>query len=314
MTLKSNLRDLPSAEPPKAEPPSDPTYGVRIAEWLTAQRVAEGPRPMSREEARIRHSWAGKCAHFISEEVLHGDESGEIPDVGSLWNFTVGQACHDIVQNALIAIYGPDCQVEVIVGDGPFGGHIDCTITHAVNTPAEEVLIREHRVAFEFKSVNGSKFKDHLRVGPDWPTKLQGALNATGFDADELVLVDAAKENLGYAYAKRLLGDDYHPVERWWAEWHYTREQFTPWADAERYRLEKVLELVDAGVDVPRHIPEEMPPGARIVDPHTGRWEKVVVDGDVAKVVDAGKTWVCDYCDQRPNCLASLAKVNEVAA
>lgn len=324
MPLKNDLRDLPAAAAPEGEPPSPPTYGVQIAEWLTAQRIAEGDRPMSRSEARIRHSWAGKCAHFIAEEVQHPNE-GDTPDVGSLWNFAVGQSCHDIVQNALLAIYGPGCEVEVVVGEGEFAGHIDCTITH---DDAIAVLAGEEghqfwrsdtkvrKVAFEFKSVNGSKFKDHLRTGPDWPTKLQGALNAAAFGADELVLVDMAKENLGYAYAKRLLGDEYHPVERWWAEWHYPAEVFIRWAEVEQMRLTTILDMVDEGRDVPRHIPNEMPAGARIVDPTTGRWEKIVLqdDGGSAVVVDAGKTWVCDYCDQRPNCLAALAALNEKAA
>ena len=63
-----------------------------------------------------------------------------------------------------------------------------------------------------------------------------------------------------------------------------------------------IFDLVDGGNKVPRQIPD-LPPGARIVDPHTGMW--TVEDGGV--VVDTNKTWHCGYCRDRVRCIADGA-------
>tara|TARA_Y100000361_G_C11094382_1_gene308226 strand:- start:544 stop:957 length:414 start_codon:yes stop_codon:yes gene_type:complete len=123
-------------------------------------------------------------------------------------------------------------------------------------------------------------------------------------EADLLVIGYLAMELIspGRAAAKGI-----DEVGRFASEWHYTKDQFTPWAEAEIARLEGITSAVhDDGVpahEIPRrfsHYDPDIPFGAEITAPSNGKW---MLRNEENAVIDSGTAWQCRYCRFQDLCV-----------
>ncbi len=278
-----DLRDL-GALPPD----SDPIDARKIFQALKAEREAKGPRPMAIEGARIRMSWAGQCSRQLAYNIMETPESNP-PDGPSLLTFALGQLVHDKWQAGMLEAY-PECEIEVKceLPDIRCAGHTDAKVGDKV---------------YEAKSINGFGFKQAVGAsgraeGPRSSAVLQGALNALAHDAEELHIVNISLEQISKNVAKKLPFT--HNEQRMCAEWTLPREQWEPLALTEKHRMGAVLEMVDEGRSVAGWVPD-MPTGAHITDPATGKW--TLNDSDYGNPIEVGTTWQCIYCSYQDTCI-----------
>lgn len=308
MALAKDLSGLPSVAPHGEPPVKHPTIGPMLAQaWadkFTDTEEHPFDLPMAGEGARIRHSWAGNCARQIGYRLTDTPVSNELT-IADHWRFGLGHAVHDQLQQVVTdAFPGATGEVEVFLEDGLLAGHVDLEIDD-VGYNGEDGLDTHTKISVELKTINGFGFKKAVGArgpadGPRTGAKMQGALNALAGDADEMVVIYLSMENLGPRERDKLGTDE---IGRFCAEWHYTREEWEPWAEAERDRLMGVIAEVDAGVIPPAYIPLEMPEGATIVDPVKGTWTLLDAVGHVA---DAGSTWMCNYCPFQDQCITDF--------
>jgi hypothetical protein len=220
-------------------------------------------------------------------------------DLTGVWNTTLGSKVHEWWQEALAERW-PDAEIEpkvrTVGADG--SGHLDA-------------VIREdgHVICYELKTVGGYGFKSSIGVarkgtpaeGPNTSHLYQAALNAAAVDADETVIGYLSKEAVGVGIGR---SNNMTPLDRIAAEWTFTREQYMPLAEKEAARISGILALVDEGTLSRRVVPDEMPPGAEIVDPIRSAWT-VERDGVTEQT---GSLWggqYCDYCKYLDTCAAS---------
>lgn len=289
--------------------PQDPgVFGPMLLDFWNQRYEASGRdnRPMSKEGARFRHSWAGWCARKIQYSLQQHEGSREftVPATppADRWRMEMGTLVHDYWQAALKQLM-PAAQLEHVtshqIGEAISAGHGDAMLE----------LPKFGKVCVELKSRNGYGYKQDIGAnknnepeGPSWPAKIQGALNAKAEDADWLVVLHISLEAVGpNQMPAPHHGNPYHPL-RIIGEWWYDRDEYTPWAERELARAEAIVRLTDEGKPTPRHVPEDMPSGARIVDPAKAQWSKVT-DG---QVVGTGQLWYgrfCDYCPFQETCI-----------
>ena len=209
-----------------------------------------------------------------------------------------GTMMHEAFQEALQERF-PGTEVEVKVGEGDRGGHMDALVLTADEIYDEASPITS---AIEYKSVDGFKFK--LAVGerndpkgPDYSHVLQACLNAYAEGASEAVVVYAARGAISKQAAARKNITD---AARVTAEWTLDRQAYTAYAKLEIERITAILALLDNGTLAACKIPDpELPPGALIVDPAKGTW---VLNDEEDRMVDGGTTWHCTYCKHQDTC------------
>ena len=285
MALRADHRNMNAPDP-------EPRFLRHLAEQLATDREAEGHLEHSVPGTKFRHSDAGKCSRALSY-TFAGIAPTDEPDASGLWNFRVGTFGHDIFQAALSAAFGDAAQIEATCHDPEFdgSGHADAIVT-----------FDDTRTMYELKTVGGFAYKMAVgeRSDPEGPKPehiIQGALNALAADCDQLVIGYLSKEAISINGAKR---KNISELGRFMAEWSFPRDVFEPIALAERSRITSILGLVADGTLAAGRFPvPDLPAGATIVDPSTGRWE-VVNDGDV---IDTGTWWACGYCSHRSLCV-----------
>lgn len=274
------------------------------AERAEAYGTTDGSRPMSRPDAVFRHSDASGCARALGYKMQRVEFTNPPTDVDVL-NMHVGTMIHDAVDKSLTK-HSDGWRCEVPCGfDDPVrtAGTADAVGDHD-----------DHRTVVETKSTGGFAYKlsigeRNAADGPKWAHIVQGALNATALDADEMVILYVAKELVSKGTAEKKAIPD---IQRGMAAWSYSSDQFKPIAEKELRRVRRVHELVVSGEPVPAAIDDpEIPPQARIVDPSTGRWQVTRADGTVA---DSGTSWLCGYCWFRDHCVAQMAAEKASAA
>lgn len=284
-------------------PPDDaPRFAQLLAEQWAAEDQAAGERPRARAGARFRHSDAGGCSRALAYAAL-GVPASNPMDLSGTFTVRLGTLVHDAWQAALQAKH-PGATVEVKVGSGERAGHIDAV-----------VRTDEWVSAIEGKTIGGFAFK--LAVGergaPQGPKHshiIQAALNASEVNADEAVVCYWSKDSISVQAAARKGIDD---LTRFCAEWTFPRDAYEPIAQAERARVDGILALLDQGTLPARKYPDpELPRGAVIVDPRTGRWE-VHDDEEDSRIVDTGSWWACAYCRWQDTCTATPAGRTPVA-
>jgi hypothetical protein len=282
-------------------PDAEPRFiGVLVERWATE---ADDDKPTALGTP-FRHSDAGKCARAISYTAAKIPASNPM-DLTGVWNTTLGSRIHEWWQEALAERW-PDAEIEpkvrTVGADG--SGHLDAVI----RLPATGIQ-QSWTVCYELKTVGGYGFKSSIGVarkgtpaeGPN-PTHLyQAALNAAAVDADETVIGYLSKEAVGIGIGR---SNNLTDLDRIAAEWTFTREQYLPLAEKEAKRIAGILALVDEGTLSRRVVPDEMPPGAEIVDPARSAWT-VERDGVTEQT---GALWggqYCDYCKYLDTCAAS---------
>lgn len=297
MSLKADLSHLPTPARTSGSgwaPDPEPRFIQALAEKWRDENEAAGPKPRAVETSRFRHSDAGKCARAIAFAALDLPPSNPM-DLSGVWNTSLGTAVHGMWQEVVAELH-PTALIEPKVStiDGLGSGHIDAVFPDGT------------KVAFELKTVGGFAFKMAVgergnAQGPKTEHVMQASLNGVAVDADEVVIGYLAKETLSVNVAAK---KGFSELGRFAAEWTIPRDQYEPIAAAEAARVSGILALLDSGQLPARKFPPgELPHGAEIVDPTTGRWE-VHENG---KVVDVGTWWACGYCNHRDRCAGTEA-------
>jgi len=229
----------------------------------------------------FRHSDAGKCGRYLWFEHT-GAERSNPPDVSSAWVMWLGTLLHAELQRALPERF-PDAKIEPGVRHGDLSsGHADAIVTDP-----------EHgKIMFELKTRNSTQFakavgweKKNWSVkmpqGPSTSDRIQGALNATAVDADLLVIGMIGMEAASKGFADKHGIDE---IGRTVAEWHFTKQEFSPWAKAEINRLEHLRDLMEEGI---------IPLRTAIGD----EMELITLNPNANKVA-----WQCQYCSHFDSC------------
>lgn len=261
----------------------------RIVEYWEQDREA----PSNPEGTRWRGSQAASCARQVAYATA-GSEETNPPGLADKWRMGLGSTVHEIMAPAMERWAGKDSSLKIIEEwETPLGehgyGHADMLIETAEG----------QRILFELKTINGFGYKQSVEngEGPRWSAILQGSMYAHAAEADLLVIGYLAMELIspGRAAAKGI-----DEVGRFASEWHYTKDQFTPWAEAEIARLEGITSAVhDDGVpahEIPRrfsHYDPDIPFGAEITAPSNGKW---MLRNEENAVIDSGTAWQCRYC------------------
>lgn len=268
----------------------------RIVEYWEQDREA----PSNPEGTRWRGSQAASCARQVAYATA-GSEETNPPGLADKWRMGLGSTVHEIMAPAMERWAGKDSSLKIIEEwETPLGehgyGHADMLIETAEG----------QRILFELKTINGFGYKQSVEngQGPRWSAILQGSMYAHAAEADLLVIGYLAMELIspGRAAAKGI-----DEVGRFASEWHYTKDQFTPWAEAEIARLEGITSAVhDDGVpahEIPRrfsHYDPDIPFGAEITAPSNGKW---MLRNEENAVIDSGTAWQCRYCRFQDLCV-----------
>jgi hypothetical protein len=211
-----------------------------------------------------------------------------------------GSWLHEEFQKALVAKYGDRAQIEVKVGEGDRGGHIDAVIT----VPSSASPMDTWVIVDEYKSVDGFAYKMAVgergtAQGPKYDHVIQAALNGQARNADEVVVTYGARGAISIQAAAR--NPKITEMMRVTAEWTLSREEYEPIADKEIERITAILKLLDDGILAARKIPDpELPASHLVTDPKTGTWVATDTEG---RVTDSGTTWHCAYCRHQDTCV-----------
>jgi hypothetical protein len=261
----------------------------------------------------FRASMAGMCSRrlgYYMEGTIESDQT----TVADAWRFELGHYVHNEFQQHLAEAF-PNSKVELHVDyrNPPLSlngsAHADMTI-EVDGIEAKKHGIEPGLYLIEIKSVNGFAYKAAATAfrysppeGPKIGAFLQGGMSALQLDADFLVIVNVAMENLSPKLARAIgAGDE---IGRFGAQWTYTRDEFEPAALMEATRVQGVIDAITTGraKDIPRSIiDKDVPPGAVIVNPQTSAWEARSLDG---RVLSTGQAWhgnYCEYCPYQTTC------------
>lgn len=326
MSLAKDLSSLPKAQALKSDghaPDPEPRFVHLLAERWQADNNEAGPKDRAHPDARFRHSDAGACARKVAYAALDVPLSDPM-DMTGVHNTSLGTVVHDLWQEVMAERY-PDALIEPKVRscDGAGAGHIDAVVTipdggEWIDVPADDANpsgqggFLDKVIEVELKTVGGFAFKMAVGErgapqGPKFEHKVQSALNAKAANADESVIAYLSKEAISVNAAKKKRISE---LGRFCAEWTMTRDEYMPLAEAEERRIAGILELLDSGTLPARKVPSpDLPSGAVIVDPASGRWEEHRGEA----LVDTGSYWGCGYCSYQTLCTPTPAGRCETA-
>ena len=259
------------------------------------EEFAEGsPAPSMPDEKIWRGSMAASCSRQIAYRLCDTEPSNPLTGA-DYWRFGLGTMVHNQLKPAIDRWLDKEEGVtaieeaEVELGEHGYG-HVDLTLKAGDKT-----------IVVELKTINGTGFKKAIGgEGPRHSALVQGAMYAHASNADLLIICYLTMELLSPNYAE---AKGFYNTGRFGAEWHFTKEEFTPIAEAEIARLDYIADNLVQGLphEVPRMFSEydpEIPWGAEIIDPSTGAW---VLEED-NQLLAKGKTWMCNYCNYQDRC------------
>jgi hypothetical protein len=262
-----------------------PVFTRVLAQAIHRANEEAGEKPKA-FPTLFRHSDAGKCARALWYSAS-GVERSEVMDLPGEMVMWYGSTIHAEWQAALCEAF-PGAEVEVPVrhhydgtDPGLCSGHVDAVIKAEFGTVVVELKTKG---GFGFNQAVGldrQRYAMKEPNGPGAPAILQGSLNAMALDADVLVVGIIGLEAVSRQLAGKL---DISPEARIMAEWHYSREEYEPWACEELNRLERIATEV-----------AENYPSSRVAvgDDFT----KVRLDPNAARV-----DWRCTYCSYLDTC------------
>lgn len=302
MAIKRDNSSLPTNRAVDGNPPVlAPLVVPVLAERWFAKYQAEGQTEKAKAlPARsFRASWAAKRCDRSLQYALNNVPASEPLTLADYWRFGLGTMVHEYLQETFVDLF-PNTKCEVPVDLMTIGLDGSATVDMITYNPDGSV-----QYVVEIKTINGFGFKKSATAfkgpaeGPRWSAVVQGALAATALDAEGLIIAYLSLENLSPSIA--LSYGNGTTVGQFAAEWHYTNEEFAPIAAAEVERINRVMLMNGANVTVPRAIHDpEVTPGATVTDSSKGTW--MVRNGDA--IIGTGRTWMCDYCDHRSQCIA----------
>lgn len=248
---------------------------VLVEEWAALAKE-RGTLKHAVEGTTMRHSMSGKCARQIHYYLTVGDEGITNPfDLPAYWSTGLGTAVHGWWQDALARAF-PNAELEKVVHlpNADSSGHVDAWLP-------------DEKIAFELKSINGFGFKKLAEAGegPRYGDFVQACMNAYALEAERMILIYLSLEAISRQRAQSRNIDEVGRIAK---EFHYTPDVFVKVAEKEMERWKAIRER---GADTPRAIPDpEVPAGARVIDPSTGRLDT------------GGSAWQCAYCSYQDLC------------
>ena len=260
------------------------------------EEFAEGsPAPSMPDEKIWRGSMAASCARQIAYRLCDTEPTNPLTGA-DYWRFGLGTMVHNQLKPAIDRWLDKEEGVtaieeaEVELGEHGYG-HVDLTLKAGDKT-----------IVVELKTINGTGFKKAIGgEGPRHSALVQGAMYAHASNADLLIICYLTMELLSPNYAEAKGFDN---TGRFGAEWHFTKEEFTPIAEAEINRLDWIADNLVQGLphEVPKMFSEydpDIPWGAEIVDPSNGSW---ILEED-GSLLGKGRTWMCNYCNYQDRCV-----------
>ena len=302
--IKTPIDHIPAAAPAEGHPPARNTVLVHeLADRWFAKYKADGKMDYASAipELPYRASLAGsRCDRQTYYRMAHTEESNP-NTVADVWRMNIGSMIHEALGDTL-ANLGPQWKQEVNVDLRTIGipgsAHADLVRHDDNGTP---------NLVAELKSINGFGFKDTATnfkgpaKGPKFGHILQGLLAASALGVDKLVVAYLSLENLSPAMAAQYSDSDHG---RFAAEWQYRVSALEPTLTHERGRILRLVNAVETETLPARTLDDpEYPAGATVVDwpkSRKARWH--LQSGD--RIVQAGETWMCDYCTHRDICIA----------
>lgn len=263
-----------------------PLIGQAFAEWMVAQNEIE--HQAHRDERPddmpvFGFSAAMDCARKLGYKAA-GLEQTDPMDGSSLAVTKMGRLLHVDVQTAVEERW-PNARFEVqgVVGDTVWG-YVD------IDNPDEDEVV-------EIKSVGAYKFDLSIGLfrspgrgkpafmkpaGGEGPSKAhicQAGFNAVAHGRSNVRIVYLSREAVSVTKAEQAgLG----PIERFWAEWVFTKEEWAPLVTAEIERLTKIRALVEHGTLPGRQAYDDKT--SKFFEPDPERWA------------------LCGYCSQQHRC------------
>lgn len=308
MPIRNSHDDLPSAVSEGVRPVELDDMIVAptvIAHWHSTWLAAHGERPKAIEGTMFRASDASRRCDRALFYAMADEPKSEPLTAAASWRLRVGQMVHDEFDEAMKAtLVAQGWDVETAVDLRPLG------INGSAHADASRLTDHPDygKVFVEVKSQSGFKYKDRCTSfkgapkGPEYDHVVQGALAAAAQDADLLIVLYLALETVSPGMVDKLgVGD----IGRFAAEFHFDMrsEAMTTLLAHELGRIRRLERDVIAKRVPARSLdaPGEIPSGATMVDPMRNAW--TLVNPATAKVVQAGKTWFCDYCPWRTTCM-----------
>ena len=314
----NNTEDPPVAIKKKVDTPKPKPYRAEVI----ARPPVENPvyagvltyledRPPKKRDY-MSPTDAGKCARQLSYKTA-GVEPDQPQGGTSALVFALGNTIGDMVAEgiardfpeALVIAENPihfdgkgiepnePVIIETSAGDLPMVGFSDVDITHEIR----DVVEVKSTGQYGFTMQTGRGYRGGTPEGPKPGHYGQGAIYAKQVEADRLVMLYVNRDPLS---AKQCDND----IDRIAAEWHYTPDEFIPFADAELARLRGIFGLVKDGTAAARRIPGTP---AEITDPSTGGWVKYgepAEDEEDPPVLMFGNAYECGYCPHIDRCIA----------
>jgi len=314
MPINRDLSDLATGEPeaPESEAPAKPDVLLPIMESWLAEYIANGEDQLDTAlGTQYRASWATMCSRRISYDVLKTPETNP-NTIADYWRFKLGTMGHELLQKH-IALAFPESKIELDVDMRPLGIDMSAHLDALVPDP----LHKDAWIPIEIKTVGGYAYKlaaSTFRGPPEGPrvsAKVQGALSGRALMEDyrimRMLVIDLSLENLSPNLVRSAgLGGE---LGRFGAQFQYSRDQMIEMADEEVSRIKWIDSFVSKGKPAPRHIPYEMPRGARIINPKKGAWRLTEGEGIEEQIVDMGEYWGCNgYCPYQIQCVADQEK------
>ena len=250
---------------------STPIIGQAFSEWMLAQdhekdHAADTP---------FRFSSVMDCSRKLGY-YLAGREPSDPMDGSSLAVTAMGSLLHEDIQKAIKERW-PDATFE---GKGSVGdlisGHYDAL------TDSEVIEIKTVG-AYKFDLSIGlfrspgrgqpARMRPEGGQGPSKSHICQAGFNAVAHGRSNVRIVYLSREAVSVNKAQEAgLG----PIDRFWAEWTFSEEEWGPLVQAETKRLTKIRALVEAG----------QIPGRSMYDDKTGKFSEP----------DPEKHPLCGYC------------------
>ena len=285
----------------RTQPDETPTLAHTLAQKWKELDDEEGDRPHAVEGTRIRHSWAAKCSRAMWYRIM-GYEPSEGLDLAAHWTFGIGRKLHEEFQQALTDRFADDPgvkvehEVEIHIPRVDSSGHVDTEITEL--DPEPDSPNGHFLTSIEIKTINGWGYKKAVgglkypADGPRWSAVVQGAINASASEADQMMIIYLPLESISKGQAERYGLDE---SLRHGAQWTYSPSEFNKIADDELDRWAWILKCAEEERMPPRWIPDPyLPDRSMVTDPSTGA--TVNPEGATAK------TWMCDYCEFQTRC------------
>lgn len=299
--------DTPKPKPHKVEiapkPPVDtPTYAgvlTYLDENPPKKRAYASPTDAGKCSRQLSYKWSG-----VAPDQPSGGTSALVFAIGNVVGEMVAEGVAREHPDALVIaehpIHSDDGEniepviVETTAGDLPMIGFMDVRVQHG---DIHDVIEVKSTGQYGFSMMTGRGYRSPTPEGPKDTHLGQGSIYAKLVGAEKLVMLYVNRDPLS---AKQCDND----IDRMAAEWHYTPDEFIPFADAELARLRGIYGLVRDGTAAARRIPGTP---AEITDPSSGGWVKYgepAEDEEDPPVLMFGNAWECSFCPHVDRCIA----------